>query len=143
MLETIQTWLSWLPLLGGGTLALVVLLALLGVLPVVTKAFEAVMNVIGPLLNVAGKAVADSVSWVAYNVLGPGLKDILEDWVTVVTVLLLGASLWLWMDFREARLEQRMQSQLTQCQMTVKTLKKCVGRPQPVSPAPKSGWSLF
>ena len=142
-MQTIQTWLSWLPFMGGGMLALVVVLALLGVLPAVMKVLETVLAVVGPILNVAGKAVADAVSWVGYNILGPGLKDILEDWVTVVTVLLMGATLWFYMDLKETRLEKRMQAQLTQCQMTVKTLKKCVGRPQPVAPAPKSGWSLF
>ena len=138
-MQTIQTWLSWLPLLGGGTLTLVVVLALLGVLPAVMKVLEAVLAVVSPLLVTAGKALADAVTWVLNTIIGPGLRDILEDWVTVVTVLLMGLALWGYMDARQELLERKMQAQLTQCQMTVKTLKRCVG--QPVKPAPKqTGW---
>ena len=138
MFDLIPSWMSWV--LGGSMVSLVVLALLV---PSVFKVLETALTVVTPILSTVGKALADGLAWVLNTIIGPGLRDILEDWVTVVTVLLMGLALWGYMDAKQELLERRMQAQLTQCQMTVKTLKKCVGVPAKVTPVQPKGWSLF
>jgi|SRR4029077_1982083 len=72
--------LSWLP--GGGAIVIVLTSAL--------RFLASFFEMISPLIN----ALFGGVIWLWKTVFLPGLLDILDSWVTIVTVLTMGAIMW-------------------------------------------------
>lgn len=90
-------------------------IASLGVIPLLALAALAFMGVLGPVAGVAGKAgefavtvvsgVWSGVVWTFQNIFGPGLKNIASNGSSILTVLALGAFLWVAVDHNNTRQE--------------------------------------
>jgi hypothetical protein len=88
--DLLNTWTGWFGL-GAGTLGLGLTAAwFLGAMPVIGSIFSVLAAFLAPIFTAIGQGLV----WVWQNVFWPGLKDILDDWVTIVTVLTLGAFLY-------------------------------------------------
>lgn len=80
--DFLNTWLGWFGI-GTGTLALFLTGAwFLGAMPFLAAGAQLLSAFLSPIF----RAVGDGLVWVWQNVFWPGLKDILDDWVTIVTV---------------------------------------------------------
>lgn len=87
LMEWVQSWLPWFGLGGAGVLGAA---WFFGLMPVLGAAAQIVASVLAPILG----AVVQGFVWMCANVFLPGLKDVLDDWVTIVTVAVAGTFLW-------------------------------------------------
>lgn len=114
-----DNWGTWITLAGA--------IAALAALSVVAKPLAVVIEAISPIIKVAAEAVAGGAKWLWTTILGPGLKDIFDDWVTVATVAIVGGMLywgiWTYMDVRM----DMVVDQLSTCQSEVTKLQKSYG----------------
>jgi hypothetical protein len=115
-MELLNTWLAYLGLGGLGLGAMLGAAWFFGLMPVVGAVANVLAAVLGPIL----KAVVEGVIWTWQNVLWPGLRDILDDWVTIVTVLLMGFLLWSILLARFEVQESRLERQVAACKVELK-----------------------
>lgn len=106
-LLSLSNWFGWI--VGGGvSLGLILLVAVIfglaPVLNVVGKVLEGALEIAKPI---AAAVVAGTIYFVS-QVLWPGLKDILDDWVTIVTVIFAGFLLWSFLSTQQVLMKAEM-----------------------------------
>lgn len=103
--------ISWL--WGGGLLTTALLIAAGAIFGIgsVVKVVSAVAETLIAWLTPLGQLVVDGAVWFARNVLGPGIKDILDDWVTIVTVGCLGLTIYWGAELQNKRQERALIAQ--------------------------------
>lgn len=72
--------LSWLP--GGG--------AVVGLIVAAAKAAASFLEILAPIIS----GVFQGIIWAWQKVIWPGILDIIDSWATILTVVIIGASLW-------------------------------------------------
>lgn len=91
----------------------------LGVTAVLTAVLNALVHVLGmvaPAIGVLLGGIMQGLLWLWQNVFWKGLKDILEDWVTILTVGAMGLTLWSYMAFRSEVVEYRLERRIAKCE---------------------------
>lgn len=73
---------------------------------------EKVLDVVSPILKFVAETLVACVKWSWNTIFWPGLKDILDSWVTILTVVVMGLMLWGYMDHKV----DNMVDQLEFCQ---------------------------
>jgi uncharacterized membrane protein YqhA len=135
MQQLIDSWLTWLGLGGLGVGALLAAAWFFGLMPIIGAIATVVAGVLTPIL----KAIVEGMIWLWANVFWPGIVDILDDWVTIVTVAVMGGMLYLAIvggyEYQLALSER----QTNVCQAA---LKKATAKQPARKPAPKKP-SLF
>lgn len=118
-------WMNWFTgLAGGGTIAGLGAAWFFGLMP-------AVMAVVSPLLG----ALVQGFIWLWQNVFWPGIWDILDDWVTIVTVAT-GAAVLYFMITANAHVQvARMEREVNICRVELQKVNKSV-------PESETTWSL-
>jgi len=79
-ITTAISGLSWIPGIS----------AIIGLAVAAAKAIAAALEIVAPIF--AG--LFQGLIWIWQSIIFPGVKDILDDWVTVVTVGSMGLMLW-------------------------------------------------
>lgn len=124
-------WLSWFSdmtpwfALIAGLFAIVAITGLGKVMDILSK----LLDIVGPALKSALEGVVNGTKWVASTILWPGLKDILDSWATITTVIFMCTTVWFWMDHKV----DKVVDQLSACQNENTRLErsmKSLGKPQ-------------
>lgn len=131
--------LDLLPWAGWAGLTLALALWVFGAGKVAAEGATILRLLAETIIPLLGRA-AEALGWFLKNVVGKGLKDILDDWVTIVTVALMGVILFAYMrGTNEYHLAQK-QTQLNACIADLKRAKKTPTlRPTP-PPASQFKW---
>jgi hypothetical protein len=142
-----MAWVPWL--LGGGGLAAGLAIRFLGLAPVLAalgKAAEVALAVAQPVLV----AVAEGAVWVWQNVFWKGLKDILDDWVTIATVAAMGFGGWSYMEGKAAVQQHELNKEISsvkkasaQCTAEMKKLRGVAGKLVPKTQSAPGGFKFF
>jgi hypothetical protein len=136
-------WLGWVGI-GVGSIGLIVLAVFLifgG--PVLLSILK--------MLEPIGTKLSEGVAWLM-SAIGAGLKDILEDWTTILTVVLGGFILWSYIQ-TDAMLERRaLTRDFEACRAELTTAKvelskarpkpRVIRVPQRSEPEPASKWTF-
>lgn len=122
--DWINSWTGWLGIGGFSLTALAGLAWWTGILPIAGAAANVVSAVLSPILG----AVSQGLVWLWQNVLWPGLRDILDDWVTIVTVALCGTVLWFGLVARYEVKSIRLDRELSACKIELDKAKKPLPR---------------
>lgn len=97
MQTLLDNWLGWLGLGGIGVAAIGSALWFMGLMPIIAAVlniFNVVLSILSPFLNMLAQSLADSLLWFCKSVLLPGIKDIIDSWATIFTVITMGCFLW-------------------------------------------------
>jgi len=129
-------WLdSLLTYLGIGGLGIGALLGaawFFGLMPVIGAVANVLAAVLGPILG----AVVQGIVWAWQNIIWPGLWDILDNWVTILTVVLMGGFLYLATASRYEVQEYFLERQIQVCEANLKKARKAI--PPARRPAPET-----
>jgi hypothetical protein len=124
MLEQLQSALSWVPwLAGAGGIALAAAAYFMGLdkfIQALGKAFGVVVDAVAPLVKLASDVLADSVRWVAYNILGPGLMKIMTDTPILLTVAAMGYGLWFVIDRERDAIDRKNEAVIVELKTAMK-----------------------
>jgi len=136
MSEILETALSWLGISLGAFGLTVGAAWFFGLMPVLGAVATVVAAALAPIIG----AVVQGIIWLWQNVIWPGLWDILEDWVTVLTVALMAFMLWTFLAARFEVAEYRLNKEIAACKTTLKAVRKAAPPIQPQVPWPFGNW---
>lgn len=134
--EWMNSLLMWLGLGGLGLSALVGAAWFFGLMPVLGAVATVVAAIVAPIAG----AMVQGLVWTWQNIFWPGLWDILEDWVTILTVLTLGCFLWFGLkahyEIQEFKQERALSACFADLKKARRPLPKQVPQPQVGLPWP-------
>lgn len=126
-LDNLNQWFDsltpWFALTAGGLGVLAWAVGLKSVLSILEK----IIDVVAPLARLVVDGVTGATRWFVYNVIGPGVRDIVDSWPTIATVLTAGWLLWGYMDYKVDRAVDQLemcQSARTKLERDMKSLGK-------------------
>ena len=132
--DWLNSWMGWLGIGGFSLTALAGLAWFTGLMPLIGAGANLVSAVLAPILG----ALSQGIVWFWQNVIWPGIWDILNDWVTIVTVLLMGAVLWFGVLARYEVKSIRLDKELSVCKVELDKARKPL--PQVESPSWELPW---
>jgi len=138
MTSTIDAWLTWLGLGGLGVGALLAAAWFFGMMPILGAIAALVASVLAPILG----AFSQGIVWVWQNALWPLLwrllKDLFDDWVTLLTGAALLFMVWQGVQALHRQQLHDKQQIINAC---YRDLRKATSkRPPPRVNEPSLGW---
>ena len=118
---------SWLGLGGLGLGAAFGAAWFFGLMPVLGAAAQVAASVLAPILG----AAVQGLVWVWQNVVWRGLRDILDDGVTVITVAVMAVLLWGWLAGTYEVRVHRLNKDLGACQTALVKAKRTIPKASP------------
>ena len=118
--DWINSWTGWLGIGGVSLSALWGLAWFTGALPFLGAAANMLSAILSPILG----AVSQGAVWFWQNVIWPGIWDILNDWVTIVTVAIMATMLWFGLAARYEVKSIRLDRELSVCKVELDKARK-------------------